>query len=84
MVKALRGVGSGGKRHHHKPAKGSREGTKVVCYRCGGEVRINSIPMEIELDMGAALSLISSKPYHKITRASHMEPLVETNVHLQT
>lgn len=40
--------------------------------------------MEIEFDTGAALSLISSEPYHKITRASHMEPLVETNVHLQT
>ncbi len=47
------------------------------------EVRINSVPLEMEVDNGAALSLIRSETYHKFA-ASHMELMEETKVHLQT
>ncbi len=50
------------------------------------EVLINSYPLKMEVDTGAALSLISSGTYHSICKASKVqgEPLKETTVCLKT
>ncbi len=48
------------------------------------QVAINDYPVEMELDTGAAVSLISVGTYQSIEQHSTMSPLEKTNVHLRT
>ena len=45
---------------------------------------MNSVPVSMELDTGAAISLINSATYHRIAQASQLNPLQKSQVTLKT
>ena len=47
-------------------------------------VSINDVPVEMELDTGAAVSLISTETYHSIMTKAAIAPLEKTNIVLKT
>jgi len=48
------------------------------------QVDINQVPVEMEVDTGASLSLINKATYDRICSRSHTQALQKTDVHLKT
>ena len=48
------------------------------------EVHMNSVPINMELDTGASLSVITHSTYQEIKDSSYIEPLQPTTVRLRT
>ena len=48
------------------------------------EVHMNFLPIKMELDTRASLSVITHSPYEKIKDSSYIEPLQPTTVRLRT
>ena len=48
------------------------------------DVHINNVPVKMEFDTGASLSILSSNTYHSIEEKSSISPLEESNTHLET
>ena len=48
------------------------------------EVHINSVPIKMELDIGASVSVVTQATYQEIKESSYIEPLQSTTVRLKT
>ena len=47
------------------------------------DVNINQVPVSMEYDTGAALTLITKKTYERIRQRNHMQPLQDSDVQLR-
>ena len=48
------------------------------------EVCINQVPLKMELDIGAAVSVITQRTYQKIAQQNHIQPLQHSDLKLKS
>ena len=47
------------------------------------DVNINQVPVSMEYDTGAALTLITKKTYIRICQRNHIQPLQDSDIQLR-
>ena len=80
------------KRRNHHLDVSEDESESYSLYTVNGKsseamqvhLTMNSVPVSMELDTGAAISLINSATYHRIAQASQLNPLQKSQVTLKT